>query len=83
MNAAIVTIESAAIMVWLTPTMIVRLAMGTSTLRSLELRLTQRRGRLERGRRDVLIACAVMRMTGGKRVDEVTSVAQPPRCRTG
>ncbi len=31
MNAAIVTIDSAAIMVWLTPTMMVRLAIGSST----------------------------------------------------
>ena len=66
MNAAIVAIDSAAIIVWLMPTMMVRLAIGSSTLRSRwRRRLAQRVGRLDRRSARVRMPCAVIRITGG------------------
>ncbi len=67
MNAAIVTIDSAAIIVWLTPTMIVRLAIGSSTFRSRwSLVCPSDAVASSVVAETFLIAYAVIRVTGGR-----------------
>ncbi len=71
MNAAIVAIDSAAIIVWLIPTMMVRLASGSSTLARRWRRLWPMDAVASitpTGR--VRMPCAVIRTTGGRRVDQ-------------
>ncbi len=65
-NAAIVAIDSAAMMVWLTPTMIVRLASGSWTLRNICPRLVPSDSIASTvSDETVRMPCALMRMTGG------------------